>query len=643
MITSRSTRFNLRVFISSTFSDLEEYRQAAFEAIQSLGAHGDDMIFWSADERSGTQLSIDRVRQCDVVVLLLAHRYGYVAEGSTLGVTELEYQTAREADIPVLAFFLDESVPWPPERVEWERIENLKAFKQRVEKETTRKVFRSTDDLGRLVTQAIALFKERHRTELSGSNRYRGVTLIADSSMSLRNQPDAAIQIGTSEDGLPLVLRIKRSHDLSDLFDRLKFELNLDKSAEALVSSFKQALEAHGKASWALERILSVRCRDGIERDQYVSKANLSQIFRSVLSSILDRPSFHDEDTNRSKGRRSYPVSAIVNVPSISAVSTAALKSEGGQNRFLGIDPVGGGISSVGIDEGRWVQWRPFLFESIRHAIPQATYELEVPLTCRGPLSELPKALMEFATENPSDDGRVSAGVTICIPRQRIFLLLAEIARRAGELHEKGLVHGDLKPANIMLGEQGPVLIDAFEMREGTVAPGWTPDWSAPEQVLGELVTVAADVYPIGKMIVDAIGGELVGEVRKFRARPTVDQKAKEFDIFYNPSIYVRPADTADIALSVAAWQALAKRCLAFAPADRPKSGAHVAKLIFETAEKYPMPGEVRMSMPEDLWVVTLLDGRPAVARLIPDGRSPPSPWQVFGTKKKPYVEPRFV
>jgi hypothetical protein len=38
MSISSKTSFNLRAFISPTFSDLEEYRQAAFEAIQSLGA-----------------------------------------------------------------------------------------------------------------------------------------------------------------------------------------------------------------------------------------------------------------------------------------------------------------------------------------------------------------------------------------------------------------------------------------------------------------------------------------------------------------------------------------------------------------------------------------------------------------------------
>lgn len=70
----------MRVFISSTFRDLQEYREAASRAIHSLEAYSDDMIYWSADPRDGAQHSVDRVKECDLVILILAHRYGYVPD-----------------------------------------------------------------------------------------------------------------------------------------------------------------------------------------------------------------------------------------------------------------------------------------------------------------------------------------------------------------------------------------------------------------------------------------------------------------------------------------------------------------------------------------------------------------------------------
>lgn len=104
-----------RVFVTSTSVDLQEHRQAVRDAIMGLDHHPDDMIHWSADARSGTEHSVDRVRESDVLILLVAYRYGHIPDGAGYSVTELEYRAARDAGIPVLAFFIDPGVPWPPE------------------------------------------------------------------------------------------------------------------------------------------------------------------------------------------------------------------------------------------------------------------------------------------------------------------------------------------------------------------------------------------------------------------------------------------------------------------------------------------------------------------------------------------------
>jgi hypothetical protein len=622
MTVLRPVPFNLRVFISSTFSDLEEHRQAAFEAIQSLGAHGDDMIYWSADERSGAQHSLDRIKQCDVVVLLVAHRYGYVAEGSSHSVTEMEYLAARQAHIPVLAFFLDDTQPWPPDRIQWEKVDQLKAFRRRVEEEVTRKLFRSKDELGRLVTQALALFMERQRAQRAESSQYQGVTLAVDSCMNLKTQPNATVQVGNAEDGLPLLLQVRRSRDFGPYLDALRSEMaGSADSIDALFSSFRQSLEAHAKSSWALEGIVPVQWNDGGERDLYVSGSNLSALFRSTLSSVLAHTSGELEHTAAPASRGGLARSVILNPASISPSKSPALQSEGGRNRFLGIEPMSGEIFSVGRDGTRWVQWRPFLFESIGSAFPAATVLLDDQPASRAPVSELPSMLMSWALRNADEDGSLDTNVTICVPRQQIVLLLAQVAQRVGDMHSQGLVHGDLKPANIILGEQGPVLIDAFSVRAGEVCPGWTPTWSAPEQVLGEPATAASDLYPIGRMIADVLGGELVGEVRKFRARSLVDLKAEEFDIFYNPSVYVHQATAIARGQALGAWQGLAKHCLTFAPEERPESAAALGQQMIDMADQYPLMGEVHISIPGQLRVATMPDGTQAVARVISDAR----------------------
>src|SRR5262249_33457799 len=108
------------VFISSTFVDLVEYREAVHTAIRQLRHHADDMIYWSADDRAAAAASAENVRAADLLILLVAHKYGSSPSDDPRSFTHLEYDTARQADIPVLAFFVDPTFPWPPLHIEFE-------------------------------------------------------------------------------------------------------------------------------------------------------------------------------------------------------------------------------------------------------------------------------------------------------------------------------------------------------------------------------------------------------------------------------------------------------------------------------------------------------------------------------------------
>ncbi|MGV9990035.1 protein kinase domain-containing protein [Streptomyces sp. NPDC003374] len=101
------------------------------------------------------------------------------------------------------------------------------------------------------------------------------------------------------------------------------------------------------------------------------------------------------------------------------------------------------------------------------------------------------------------------------LPVHSVRVLGAGLAEALAEVHRLGLVHRDVKPSNVLLTPDGPLLIDFGIARatDGTASLTSTgvsigsPGYMSPEQILGKGATGAADVFSLGAVLAYAAGG----------------------------------------------------------------------------------------------------------------------------------------
>lgn len=99
----------LQVFVSSTYTDLIEERQAAVEAILDAGHIPAGMELFKAGNESQLKTIYKWIDESDVYMLILGGRYGSIDSKTGKSYTHLEYEYALSKNIPVFAVVLSQS------------------------------------------------------------------------------------------------------------------------------------------------------------------------------------------------------------------------------------------------------------------------------------------------------------------------------------------------------------------------------------------------------------------------------------------------------------------------------------------------------------------------------------------------------
>jgi serine/threonine-protein kinase len=151
----------------------------------------------------------------------------------------------------------------------------------------------------------------------------------------------------------------------------------------------------------------------------------------------------------------------------------------------------------------------------------------------------------------------------------RAALVVERVARAVHHAHQRGILHRDLKPTNVLLDADGEPRVADFGLavllwEPDSAGAAGTPAFMAPEQLTGD-VTVATDVHGLGAILYALLTGRA-----PFAADGGLEMLERVRASDPVPPSRLNPRVDADL-------DAVCRKCLAKDPADRYRSAADVA------------------------------------------------------------------
>lgn len=145
----------MKVFLSSTYADLADYRRAVMDVLQECEILYKGMEFFGATEHTALNTCLRNISDVDRVIVLIGARYGSRPSEKDPSYTESEIREAIKLGKPIQAYFLDlDSVPILAKHVEsGQNAEDLKKLKEDITANFTVDTFDSPADIGRILAR----------------------------------------------------------------------------------------------------------------------------------------------------------------------------------------------------------------------------------------------------------------------------------------------------------------------------------------------------------------------------------------------------------------------------------------------------------------------------------------------------------
>jgi eukaryotic-like serine/threonine-protein kinase len=153
-------------------------------------------------------------------------------------------------------------------------------------------------------------------------------------------------------------------------------------------------------------------------------------------------------------------------------------------------------------------------FRREARAVAQLNHPHIVQVIDAGEDENMPYIVFEYVEGETLKD-RIRRFGRLPIPEAIAYAI--EIAWALGAAHDRGIVHRDVKPQNVLVDEEGSAKVTDFGIartldQEGLTADGrvlGTTDYVSPEQALGHAVTGQSDLYSLGVVLYEMLTGDV--------------------------------------------------------------------------------------------------------------------------------------
>ena len=209
------------------------------------------------------------------------------------------------------------------------------------------------------------------------------------------------------------------------------------------------------------------------------------------------------------------------------------------------------------------------------HGEVRVARQVSHPNVCRvydiGEIEGMPFISMEYV------DGEDLASLLLRIgrlPSDKALETARKLCAGLAAAHDRGVIHRDLKPQNIMINKRGEVVIMDFglaaiaDQLSGAEVRNGTPAYLAPEQLKGSEVTAKSDIYSLGLVLYELFTGKKPYDAKNVR------QLLEMQESIHLPSMTSTAADIDPMV------EKAIRRCLDPDPAKRPSSAISVAMAL---------------------------------------------------------------